>query len=42
MKNAGIMPVWYIGAIDLPYSDKENVFTIKSWKELQKIIVQLG
>ena len=39
--NAGIMPVWYIGAIDLPYSDKEDVLTIKNWKELHNIILQL-
>lgn len=39
--NAGIMPVWYIGAIDLPYSDKEGVLTIKNWKELHNIILQL-
>lgn len=39
--NAGIMPVWYIGAIDLPYSDKEDILTIKNWKELHNIILQL-
>lgn len=33
--NAGIFPVWYIGAIDLPYSEKEDVLTVKSWKELR-------
>lgn len=33
---AGIQPVWYIGAIDLPYEEKEDVLTVKSWDELQE------
>lgn len=37
-RNAGIFPVWYIGAIDLPYSVKEDVLTIRKWKELISIL----
>ncbi|MBO5336399.1 MAG: HAD-IIIA family hydrolase [Lachnospiraceae bacterium] len=37
-RNAGIFPVWYIGAIDLPYSEKEDVLTIRKWKELISIL----
>lgn len=33
-RDAGIFPVWYIGAINLPYSVRENVLTITSWNEL--------
>lgn len=33
--DAGIFPIWYIGAIDMPYEEKEGVMTIRSWKELQ-------
>jgi len=34
-QNANIFPVWYIGAIDLPYKPHPDVLTIKNWKELQ-------
>ena len=39
--NAGMYPVWYIGAIDLEYSEKENILTIKHWDELKEIILKL-
>lgn len=29
--NAGLFPVWYIGAIDLPYTEDENILTVRSW-----------
>ncbi len=35
-RNAGIFPVWYIGAIDMPYIEKEDVLTIINWNELRK------
>lgn len=41
-RNAGIMPVWYIGAIDLPYEEKADTHVIKSWDELKEIILQLS
>ena len=37
-KSAGIFPVWYIGAIDLPYEEKEGVLVAKSWKELEQLL----
>lgn len=36
--NAGIFPVWYIGAIDLPYKDDKNILTVKTWDNLMEII----
>lgn len=33
--NAGLFPVWYIGAIDLPYKEDENILTVKDWEELK-------
>ena len=33
--NAGLLPVWYIGAIDLPYSDDKDILTITDWNELR-------
>ncbi len=39
--NAGMYPVWYIGAIDLEYSEKENILTIQHWDELKEIILNL-
>ena len=34
--SAGIFPVWYIGAIDLPYTEDKNILTVKSWDELKQ------
>lgn len=34
-RNAGLFPVWYIGAIDSPYEEKEDVLTIRNWNELK-------
>lgn len=34
--NAGLMPVWYIGAIDLPYTEDKNILTVKNWDELRR------
>ncbi|MBD5449048.1 MAG: HAD-IA family hydrolase [Lachnospiraceae bacterium] len=34
--NAGLLPVWYIGAIDLPYTEDKNVLTITDWDELRR------
>lgn len=33
--NAGIFPIWYLGAIDMPYEEKEGIMQIKNWKELR-------
>lgn len=32
--SAGLFPVWYIGAIDLPYAEDQTILTIKSWNDL--------
>ena len=37
-RNAKITPVWYIGAIDLPYEEKGDVLTVKSWAELRECL----
>ncbi len=34
--NAGLLPVWYIGAIDLPYTEDKNILTVTNWDELRK------
>ena len=34
--NAGLFPVWYIGAIDLPYKEDKNILTVKTWNEIQR------
>lgn len=37
-RNAGIFPVWYQGAIDMPYDEKEDVTTVKSWREFRALL----
>ena len=34
--SAGLFPVWYIGAIDLPYTEDKDILTVKSWSELKQ------
>ena len=34
--NAGLLPVWYIGAIDLPYTEDTNILTVKTWNEIER------
>ena len=36
--SAGLFPVWYVGAIDLPYTEDKNILTVKSWTELMQRI----
>ncbi|MCI9077981.1 MAG: HAD-IA family hydrolase [Lachnospiraceae bacterium] len=36
--NAGIFPVWYTGAMDLPYKEDKNILTVKTWNELEECI----
>lgn len=35
-RNAGLLPVWYIGAMDLPYAEDNSVLTVKAWEELRE------
>ena len=37
-RNAGLFPVWYIGATDIPNIDKKDVLTIINWNELREIL----
>lgn len=39
--KAGCFPVWYIGAIDTGYVEKDGVLTVRTWEELQEIIGRL-
>ena len=32
--NAGLFPVWYTGAMDLPYTEDKSILTIAVWDEL--------
>ena len=34
--NAGLLPIWYIGAIDLPYTEDKDIVTITEWNELRQ------
>lgn len=36
--GAGLFPVWYIGATDLPYTEDKEICTVSSWQELMKIM----
>ncbi|MCH5342152.1 MAG: HAD family hydrolase [Acetatifactor sp.] len=36
--GAGMFPVWYIGAIDLPYEERKDILTVRSWKELEETL----
>ncbi|WP_310602099.1 HAD family hydrolase [Anaerosporobacter sp.] len=38
-KGAGLFPVWYTGAIDLPYVEKEDVFMVSKWEELRDTLI---
>ena len=33
---AGLLPIWYIGAIDLPYTEDINILTVKKWNEIER------
>lgn len=34
-QGAGITPIWYIGAIDLPYEEQAGICTVREWTELE-------
>ncbi len=40
-KEAGLFPVWYIGAIDMKYEPREDVVTVKEWKGLRDYFIGL-
>lgn len=37
--GAGLFPVWYIGAIDLPYEEHNEILTIRDWRELMEKMI---
>ena len=37
-KNAGLFPVWYLGATDKPQEPKEGILTVKSWEEVKALL----
>lgn len=40
-RDAGIFPVWYVGALDMPYEEQKDVLTVKDWKALRDILMDL-
>ena len=34
--SAGLLPIWYIGAIDLPYKEDKGILTVTDWDELRQ------
>lgn len=36
--GAGLFPIWYTGAIDLPYESHEGVMTVSHWKEVRALL----
>lgn len=37
-KNAGLFPVWYLGATEKPHETKEGILTVKSWEEVKALL----
>ncbi len=37
-RDVGIFPVWYVGAKETPYEEKEDVLTIKQWTDLMSMM----
>ena len=37
-RNAGLLPIWYQGAIDFAQADHEDVLRVKAWPELEAIL----
>ena len=41
-KNAGLFPVWYLGATEKPQEPKEGILTAKSWEEVKALLESLN
>ena len=39
--EAGLFPVWYIGAIDMKYEPNDDILTIERWKELTDLLEKI-
>ena len=37
-RDAGLMPLWYVGAIDLPQTGQQDVLIIKHWDEARDLL----
>ena len=37
-RNAGLFPIWYQGAVNIPVDEKKDVTTIKSWREFSALL----
>ena len=37
-RNAGIFPVWYLGAVDIRQEDRDDVCKITDWQELRALL----
>ncbi|MBR4083603.1 MAG: HAD-IIIA family hydrolase [Lachnospiraceae bacterium] len=38
-RNAGLFPVWYLGATEKPQEPKEGLITVKSWEEVKALLL---
>lgn len=36
--GAGLFPIWYTGAMDMPYAPHEGVLTVKNWEEVRAVL----
>lgn len=36
--GAGLFPIWYTGAMDMPYVPHEGVLTVESWEEVREVL----
>lgn len=36
--GAGLFPIWYTGAMDMPYTPHEGVLTVGSWEEVRAVL----
>ncbi|MDE6674413.1 MAG: HAD family hydrolase [Acetatifactor sp.] len=36
--GAGLFPIWYTGAMDMPYIPHEGVLTVKNWEEVRAML----
>ena len=36
--GAGLFPIWYTGAMDMPYTPHEGVLTVGNWEEVRAVL----
>lgn len=37
-RNAGLFPVWYLGATEKPQEPRKGILTVKSWEEVKALL----